>query len=604
MTMSTLTILGIVALMAGLAQWIAWWLRLPAILFLLGIGLVAGPLTGFLDPDALFGELLFPMVALAVSIILFEGSLTLKFSELRGIGNVVRNLVTVGALVTWVITALLAYHVLGLSFDLAVLFGAVVVVTGPTVIVPMLRTVRPNRRIAEVLRWEGIVIDPLGALFAVLAFNFVVSGVSTATSENAALLFFELTIVGAVLGLAAGFALGEVLRRYWLPDYLRSPVTLLLVLFVFAASDALVHESGLLAVTVFGMVLANRPGIEVEDILDFKESLTVVLIGGLFIVLAARLDLGALVSIGAGALVVVLGVILVARPVAVFVATLGSDLTWQEKSLIGWIGPRGIVCASVAAVFSLRLEELDVPDAGMLVPLAFSVIIGTVVIQGLSSKWIAHALGVRDPAPTGFLVLGAGAVARMLGQVLSSLDRRVVLVDDNWQNISEARMAGLETYYGNPVSDHADRHLELTGIGHLIAASGRTDRDVMASQHFRGVFGAQQVFELPPSAEGEQPDNLRVSSHRRGRRLFAPDANYNQLLGSLNRGAETRVTQLTADFDLDAYRDQYDGRHLVLFVIGDDDRLTVITDQAELPSVRDCRLISLVLPEDKNEKVD
>ena len=594
MELSLLAVLACIGLLAGIAQWVAWWMRLPAILFLLLFGLLAGPVTGWLNPDALFGDLLFPIISLSVAVILFEGSLTLRFSELPGIGHTVRNLVTVGALITWVITAVLAHFVIGFDVKLAILFGAVVVVTGPTVIVPMLRSVRPNRRISDILRWEGIVIDPLGALFAVLAFNLLVSTEAADAVSGAIELFAGIVITGTVLGLAAGFGLGEVLKRYLIPEYLRSPLTLILVFFVFALAEEFAHESGLLAVTVFGMTLANLKGVEVEDILDFKESLTVVLIGGLFIILAARVDLNAVFSVGWEALLLLAGIMLVARPLAVFTSSIGSELTVQEKLMVSWIGPRGIVCAAVAAVFALRLDEIGADKAELLVPMAFLVIIGTVVIQSMTSKYLAHLLGVRDPAPSGFLILGGGRVARMLASALVQHDVRVVVADSHWDNIRIARMEGLETYYGNPVSEHADRYLDLSGVGNLISLSGRINFDVVATLHFRSAFGHDRIFELPSAAEGAQNDKHRVSPRLRGQRLFGADATYNQLDGWLRAGATVRVTRLTDEFDLAAYEQKYQDAYVLLFCIDPNGRVRLVTATSDLAPGADWQIVSLV----------
>ncbi|MBT4160196.1 MAG: sodium:proton antiporter, partial [Gammaproteobacteria bacterium] len=407
-----LVLLAGIGLLAAVAQWSAWRLKLPAILPLLVFGIVVGPVTGVLDPDALFGDLLFPIVSLSVAVILFEGALTLKISELREIGTTVRNLVTIGALITWLVTSVTVHLSLGFDFDLAMLFGAMVVVTGPTVIVPMLRTVRPVRRVANILRWEGIVIDPIGALLAVLAFNYVLASQKTEALDDIFALFLMVVAIGSVIGLIFGFGLALILRKDWLPEYLRSPFTLLMVFVAFAGAEMAEHESGLLAVTIFGMVLANRPGVEVHDILDFKESLSVLLISGLFILLAARVDFEGLVAIGWPAALVVAVIILVARPLAVFVSTIGSELSINERLLIAWIGPRGIVCAAVAAIFALRLEQVGAEGASLLVPLAFSVIITTVVLQSLTARRLAGLLGVRDPAPAGYLIIGSGQVAR------------------------------------------------------------------------------------------------------------------------------------------------------------------------------------------------
>ena len=593
---SPLLMLAGIGLLAAVAQWVAWRVRLPAILFLLVFGILVGPVAGVLDPDELFGDLLFPIISLSVAVILFEGALTLKLAELREIGSTVRNLVTIGALATLLITAVIVHFSVGFGFDMALLFGAMVVVTGPTVIVPMLRTMRPVKRVADILRWEGIVIDPIGALLTVLAFDFYLASRKVDAFGEIFQLFLLVVATGTIIGLLFGFGLSFVLRKHWLPEYLRSPFTLLMVFVAFALSESLEHESGLLAVTVFGMVMANRPGIDVDDILDFKESLAVLLISGLFILLAARIEVQGLIAVGWPSLVVVAGIIFVARPVAVFLSTWGSDLTASERLLISWIGPRGIVCAAIAAIFALRLEQEGASGAGLLVPLAFLVIISTVVLQSLTARPLAGWLNLREDAPTGYLIVGGGRVARMLATTLMGHDVRVVIADGDWDHISEARMAGIETYFGNPVSDHADRYLDLSGIGNLICLSGRVNFDALASQHFGRSFGATHIYELPTSAEGHQGEKHRVTGKLRGKRLFGEDVDHDQLRDLLRDGWETKTTGLTEAFDLEQYLEKYQDRALVLFLVDASDRLRFVTDEEQWQPGPGWQVVSLVDP--------
>jgi NhaP-type Na+/H+ or K+/H+ antiporter len=393
-----LTIAAILLVGVG-AQWLAWWLGLPAILPLLAVGIIAGPVTGWLNPDRLLGELLFPMVSLGVAVILFEGALTLRFAEIRGQARVVRNLVSFGALINWLLIALATRVCMDLPWSMALLFGALVVVTGPTVIVPMLRTVRPTARIAELLRWEGIVIDPIGALLAVLVFEFIV-----ASGEGQALLhtlatFAKILAIGVLLGAFAGWLLGLMLRGHWVPEYLRNVTTLAAWCGrAFALANAVESESGLLAVTVMGMWLANMKRVPLDEVIDFKETLTVLLISVLFIVLAARLRFSDLVPLGWGALGVLLVAQFVARPLKILATTWGSTLKWQEKALLAWIAPRGIVAAAVSAIFALQLERLGHAEARTLVALTFLVILVTVILQSLTAKAVVKKLGLAGTA--------------------------------------------------------------------------------------------------------------------------------------------------------------------------------------------------------------
>jgi len=575
-------------------QWLAWWARQPAILFLLLCGMIVGPVTGLLKPDDLFGELLFPIVSLSVAVILFEGSLTLKLDEIRGLGSVVRNLITVGVLITWLITAVATHILIGFPYELSFLFGAVVVVTGPTVIMPILRTVRPNAKIANILRLEGIVIDPLGALLAVLVFDFIISSQAENALEIISLVFGRIVLVGATSGALAAFLLGEILRRHLIPEYLRNVLSLTLVFAVYAGADHLAHESGLLAVTVMGMVLANLKDTDIDDILDFKESLSILLISGLFIILAARVEFYQFKEIAWHALGVLAVMMFLARPIAVWVSTFSSDLKPKEKLLISWIGPKGIVAAAVASLFAIRLEAEGYPEASLLVPLTFFIIIGTVVLQSATAKYIAHWLGVREPPPTGLLIVGAGNVARAIGKVLQESAINVILTDSNWENISQARMDGLNTYYGNPTSEHADRNLDLTGIGKMLAMTGNANQNALASLRFKSEFGVKKIFELKTNREQIISEKHSLSTRHRGPQLFNDNITYGQIASLLRQGAEIKSTQLSDEYDYDAYMRNLTRQLIPLFAIDQRDRLHIITADQKIAPKSGWSIISLI----------
>ncbi|MDR9439280.1 MAG: sodium:proton antiporter, partial [Halomonas sp.] len=362
-------------------QWLAWRLRVPAILPLLLTGILVGPITGLLDPDALLGNLLFPLVSLAVAVILFEGSLTLSFAELRGHGHTVRRLVTWGVLLTALISALAARWLLDLSWGMASVLGALLVVTGPTVVLPLLETLRAKESLSQILRWEGILIDPIGAIGAVLVYEYVVIGTSGNAFMHTLGLFGLSALIGFGLGGLGGYLWGCVLRHHWLPRQLHSFGTLMVMLTLYTLSNQLFHESGLLTVTVMGVWMGNMPRVPTGPIVEFKETLSVLLISGLFILLAARLGIEQLALLGWPAWAYLAALMLVARPLTVWLCTAGSGLDWREKALLAWISPRGIVAAAVASLFALKLEAQGLEGAEMLVPVTFMVIIATVVIQ-------------------------------------------------------------------------------------------------------------------------------------------------------------------------------------------------------------------------------
>lgn len=478
-------------------QWLAWRLRLPAILFLLLAGLIVGPFMQWLKPDEILGNLLFPLVSLAVAVILFEGSLTLNFKEIRGVSGSVWSIVSIGAIISWAATSVATHYFLGFTWELAMLFGSLTVVTGPTVIVPLLRTVRPNSTLANILRWEGILIDPLGALFVVMVYEFIVSH----SAVNSMEVFGTIIAVGVILGVASGAAVATVLRRAWLPEYLQPFAVLMVVLGVFSVSNHIESEAGLLTVTVMGMWLANAKDINIQQILHFKEHLTILLITGLFIFLAARISLDDFAALGSGALLLFVFMQLVSRPLSIFLSTMRSNLNLKDKLFLSWVAPRGIVAASISSLFAIKLTEYGVDGASLLVPMTFMVIIGTVVLQSATARPMAIALGVAEPAPRGFLLIGANRVAREIGQALARYDRRVLMTDSNWEYISQVRMMGLDYYYGNPISSHADDNLNMIGIGQVVALTPDQHFNIMACMQFVDEFGEDKVHCLQKSED-------------------------------------------------------------------------------------------------------
>jgi NhaP-type Na+/H+ or K+/H+ antiporter len=588
---------GGIGLAALACQWLAWRVKLPAILFLLLSGILAGPVLGWLDPQALFGPLLMPLVSMAVALILFEGSLTLHLSQWREIGSVVQRLVTVGALATWAVITVATHWLLGFDWLLALLLGSLTLVTGPTVIVPMLRVVRPRASIANILRWEGIVIDPIGALLAVVVYSFIISSAAGEGLKHSLMVFAGVIACGTVLGVAGGWLLGVVLRRQWLPEYLHNLAALAAVLGIFIGSNQIMHESGLLAVTLMGMWLANMRGVDVQHILHFKENLSVLLISGLFILLAARLDLSAMLALGPAVLILLLVIQFIARPLDILISTAGSNLNWRERALLAWIAPRGIVAAAVSAIFAVRLDEAGYEGALLLVPLTFAVIIGTVIVQSATARPIARLLNVAEPAPSGFLIIGANGPARAIGKALQQMGSRVLLTDSSWENISAARMEGLPTYFGNPASQHAEAHLDLIGLGHLLALSPAGELNTLAVMRFRHDFGHQRLFSLAHSQESRRSDKHRTSDKHRGKVLGDESLTYSKLASLLAKGAEFYSTTLTEGFTWEDYQALHGDRATLLFAREPSGRVHVLSSDSQLKLTTGWTLSALIQPQ-------
>ena len=581
--------LGLVGVLSLLCQWVGWKVRLPAILPLLVCGLLIGPGLGILKPDEIFGELLFPFISLGVAIILFEGALTLNFKEIKNHGRMVTHLVSIGTVVTWGCIATATHFLLEFQWPLAILFGALVVVTGPTVIVPMLRSIKPKTELASILRWEGIIIDPIGALLAVLVFEYI----SFSSNPTVHVLYALGTTlaIGLGLGITSGYYVGYLLRNNILPHYLKNTAVITIMIGVFVAANLMQEESGLLTVTVMGILLANMRGVGVSDILEFKETLTVLMISALFILLAARLDSQALLSFGWQGIALLFVVLFIARPLSVWCCGIGTPLSKQDKWFLSWMAPRGIVAAAVSSLFAIKLEEIGVEGAQMIVPLVFLIIIGSVVIQSLSAAPWAKFLGVNQESSQGLLIFGASIFARELAKVLQLNNIRVLLADNNWDNIRLARMNNIPIYYGNPASAHALNFLDLTGIGRLLVLSPYRQLNPMVSFHYQDLFGPEKVFGLH-SNDDTAPRHKLSETYLQRLCLFGETVSYAKLARLMSKGAVIKSTNLTDNFNFTDFRTCYGDSALPLIYIHKG-KVRIYTASQAIPS-SGIELISLL----------
>lgn len=565
-------------LLLGIAsQWIAWRIGIPSILLLLIAGFLVGPVGGFIDPDAIFGNLLFPIVSISVAIILYEGGLSLKISEFREVGSALRNLITIGLIVTWILSALAAHFVLELDIPLAILLGAILVVTGPTVIMPLLRFIRPTGRINSVLKWEGILNDPIGALLAVLVFEGIVSG----GLEYATALMFKglliTVVIGGAIGVLAGYIIMLLLKHHLVPEYLQNPASLTFVVASFTISNLIQHESGLFTVTVMGIFLANQKSVTVRHIIEFKENLSVLLISVLFIILAARLKLGDLESLGISSLVFLGILILAVRPAAVFLSTIKSELKWREKLFLSWMAPRGIVAAAVASIFSLELMNAGYPHAERLVPVMFLVIIGTISVYGISAMPLARWLKITDANPQGALILGAQPFARAIAKILKDQGLKVLLVDTNRRHIAAARKSGLTAYNGSILSEDIWDEIDLDGIGRLLAMTSNREVNSLAALFFSRNFSIAEVYQLAIE-ETRESEEEAVSYELRGKNLFGWDITHDLLEERFRKKSALKVTPITEDFDFKNFdKEKKDKKSIPLFLVNEDKTLIIFS---------------------------
>jgi NhaP-type Na+/H+ or K+/H+ antiporter len=556
------------------AQWLAWRLRLPSILLLLALGFLAGPITGFLHPDEIFGELLFPIVSMSVAIILFEGGLTLRLSDLPQVGKVMGLLISVGALITWTVAALAALFILGMAWSLSVLLGAILIVTGPTVIGPLLRQIRPKGNVGPILKWEGILIDPVGAVLAVLVFETILEGEFGRATGAIVTGVLETLLIGVALGFFGAAVMVAFLRRYWIPDYLQNAFSLMVALSLFALSNILHPEAGLLTVTLMGILLANQKYAEVKHIIEFKENLQVLLIGGLFILLSSRLDIQSVIDIGWRGLVFLAALVFVARPLSVFASTLGSGIDKRSRIFLSWMAPRGIVAASVASLFAFELSVAGIEGAEQLVSITFLVIVGSVVLYGLTAGPIARQLGLSEVDPQGVLIVGAQQIGRDVGKTLQDLGFKVVLIDTNEWNIAKSQAANLRVVHGNALSEEVIEDIDFSGIGRILAMTSNDEVNALASLHFGEVFERSERFQLPVS--GEANAEKQAPKHLRGRFLFDSTLNYKFLSGCLTDGWTIRVVPIISNsFNFETLKGQYNGDVFPLFLANGKEELLI-----------------------------
>ncbi len=539
-------VLAVAAIMAlgVVAQWLGWRVRIPSIVFLLAAGLFIGPVTGLLEPDAILGDLLFPTVSMAVAVILFEGALGLGSKGISDAGSTVWKLLTIGLGITLVGIAFTATAVFGVDPPIAWLLASVLVVTGPTVVGPLVRAIGLHGRVASILEAEGTLIDPVGAILAVLFFEGFFEEEVTASWPLELLLTL---VIGAVAGALGAWLIVWAFGRFLVPDELHNVMTLATVLTVFAVADHFQPEAGLVAVTLMGVGIASRDRVSVEHMLEFNETLRTLFIAGLFILLGARIAPETLSSLGWKNLAFLLVLVVVIRPLAAFASTVGSGLSRQQRTFIALTAPRGIVAASIASVFSLRLTEQDIEGAQLLVSATFTVIAGTVLFSGIFARPLSRRLGLIDDSSFRTVILGSNRMARELAHTLAKLGNTVTLVGMDRRNLSSARMEGLTTHYGSVIDDDTWETVEVEQAGVFVAMSSQDEINALATRRAAQFIGRRNVFQLVPGRRHARR-GVEVLPSSYGRPLFSRTATIDKLESRLDGGWEMTATKLTPEF--------------------------------------------------------
>ncbi|KPL60710.1 sodium:proton exchanger [Rossellomorea vietnamensis] len=578
------------------SQWVAWRFRLPAIVIMSIVGLLVGPIFGLINPKDDFGEVFKPIISMAVAIILFEGSLNLDFREVRGLGKPVFRIVTFGALLAWILGSLGAHYVAGLSWAVAFVIGGLFIVTGPTVILPLLRQAKLKPRPAAILKWEGIVVDPFGALIAVFAFEIINFLISDDVTGLSLLLFFAASLFAVVFGWALGKFTGFIFENGHVPEFLKSPVVFALVLACFTISDHITHETGLLAVTAMGMTLANMHISSIDDMRHFKENISVLLISTIFVMLTASLTVDTLFQIfNWNIIAFVLLMLFIVRPLSIWLSTIGTDLSVREKILVGWIAPRGIVALTVSSYFASVLLDKGFKDASILTSLTFALVFSTVCAHGFSIKWLAKKLDLAISEQPGVMIVGGSKFSTEFAKTLQNMKIPVLIADSSWQRLFSVRKAGIPFYRGEILSEQTEYYLDMTPYEYMIAATELDSYNALVCTTFVPEVGRNNLFQL--SLRSKRDDDLEDMVHTIGGRiLFQNHVTWEELNKRVERGDVFRKTNITEKYTFEEYLQERDENTLLMFAHKPTGRIEFFTEGSSPKIEQGDVIVSLTQP--------
>ncbi|VXD22507.1 Na+/H+ antiporter [Planktothrix serta PCC 8927] len=514
-----ITLLMVITVIAGItAQVLADYLKVPAIVFLLFFGILAGnDGLGFVQPN-LLGSGLEVIVSLSVALILFEGGLSLDLRALGQVSGSIRNLVTFGTLIT-LMGAGMAAHWLGeFPWPIAFLYASLVVVTGPTVIGPLLKQVSVDRQVSALLEGEGVLIDPVGAILAVLVLNVVLNG-NTGPLEIMGQLLLRLSI-GAGIGMIGGGILGWFLKTAkFMSEELKNLVVLAALWGLFDIAELLMSESGLMTTVVTGMMVRYVGIPDMRQLLRFKGQLTMLAVSVLFILLAADLSLDSIVALGWGSVLTVFALMWVVRPINIWLCTLNSNLNWRQKLFASWVSPRGIVSASVASLFAILLTQRGINGGDSIKALVFLTIIMTVVIQGLTARWMAKTLGVTSHSVTGAVIVGSNPLSRLIAKLFQERDELVVIIDTDTEACEKARQQGLRVYQSSALDPNVLEEAGLESIGTFLAMTNNGEVNVVLAERADAEFKPPRVLALFP----REPQTKATVNREKVQQAFIPD---------------------------------------------------------------------------------
>lgn len=593
MDLSILVVMMLIGILGIGSQWVAWKYSLPAIVIMSIAGLIVGPILGLMNPEETFGNLYDPIISVAVAIILFEGSLNLRVKELRGLGKPIFRIATVGAFIAWILGSLTAHYIAGLSWEVAFVIGGLFIVTGPTVIMPLLRQSKLKARPAKILKWEGIIVDPIGVLLAVFAFEIITFFTSDAKDISTLLLFFMVALFAVFFGWFCGRAIGWMFETGHIPEFLKSPVVVVVVIFCFTLPDEFVHGTGLLSVTAMGMTLANIGISSLNDFRHFKENITIILISAIFIMLASSLQMETIVQIFRPQIIgYVILMMFAVRPLSIFISTIGTELSLQERSLVGWIAPRGIVALTVSSYFATILLDAGYEDANILTTLTFGLVFFTVVAHGFSISPLAKRLGLSLEGNPGVILVGSSPFTVELAKSFHKVKYPVLVVDSSWENLRYARNDGIPFYHGEILSEQTEYNLDTIPYDFIITATPYHSYNALVCTTFLPEYGRMNVFKVDPGTD----ENENIVDSVGGRSLCKEEVSLDEFNEKVRSGYTFKQTTLTEQFGYDEYKKEKDEAAIFVYFIKPTGQLFFYAeDMRSTPSEGDV-IVSLTPP--------
>ncbi len=554
MLQDAVILISFLMLIAVMCQWMGWMLKLPALVLLSICGIVLGPVLGVFNPHEVFGANMENLISLGVGIILFEGGLQLKSAELQKNPKSILRMIFPGAFIAWGIITCGAHFIGGFSWEVSIFMGGLLVVTGPTVIIPMLRQSKPSSKTAAVLKWEGIINDPIGALMATITALYLSrQSFQDNTLEHSSVITVSIIAI-IVIALIIGKVIEFLFKQGRMAEFLKPPVLLAFVMVAYVIGNLLQKEGGLVSVTVLGVMIANTKNMRHEQMHKFIEYLTIILVSLIFIVLTATLRTSDINEIHMGMVLFVVALIFILRPLAVIISTIGTELTFKEKLFIGFVGPRGVVCVAVAGLFAPMLIKAGYADANMLVPCIFLIVFSTVLFSGFLMKPIGKALGVITPHENSLLIVGASRFSIALASILKENEIQVQIIDHTWRRLKPARQLDIKTNYGEILSHGAEHRFDFDNVTQLFAASGNSAYNSLVCAYFAHELGEKNIVQL--ATEKGESEAWNYHEDFKGKTLVSTELTFDKSQDLINEGWTFMATRLKEKFTYEDYAEK------------------------------------------------